>query len=82
MVGHCPLTREIDRKNRARSHKDDLIKYIRTAIKGAIVFGLDVAPFQEDLRWVEEVSWAAAAGQAASPDPWLRSRFVSEVTCM
>lgn len=55
LVGHCPLTKEIDRKRQVRNHKDVLIKYIRTAIKGAIDFGIDIAPFQEDLRWVQAV---------------------------
>jgi hypothetical protein len=39
----------------AKEHKDRLVDYVCTAIKGAIDFEFDVASLHEDLRWIENL---------------------------
>jgi hypothetical protein len=58
LVGHCPISDDAERIDRARRYKDKLIEYVRTSIKGAIDFGIDTNPFQKDLNWVEGISRA------------------------
>jgi hypothetical protein len=53
LVGRCLVLDEGQRKDRVKRNKAKLIEYVRTAMKGAIDFGLDASPFEEDLRWVE-----------------------------
>jgi len=55
LVGRCLITEDDEREKRIRKYREDLMKYVRTSIKGAIDFGLDIVPFQEDLRWIETI---------------------------
>lgn len=54
LVGRCTMSEESERRKRASDHRDDLTRYIRTSIKGAVDFGIDITPFQKDLQWLEK----------------------------
>ena len=53
LVGRCPVATVSDRINRAAAHREDLIRYVSTSIKGAQDFGIDSSEFQRDLDWVK-----------------------------
>lgn len=55
LIGSSQVSNESRREGLVRKHRDKLVEYVSTAMKGAVDFGIDTSPFHEDLRWVEGI---------------------------
>jgi hypothetical protein len=53
LVGRCTVFAESKKRELVETHADKLMDYVRTAIKGAIDFDINIAPFQRDLKWIK-----------------------------